>query len=630
MSSESSNYVLHVQDAGTAVVNGVYRCVGEFEGGEHYQKQTEHGLQVHVRRFGGGEARDRSWVISIGDRFSKAGDIYHALDVPVTYSPPAEGWKVAEWDACKFFPLQEPPPKIQRVPALTSMLKISGAGTEAVNGIYTPIGEFRGGHLYEKASASGVAYRVRRFGAGPIGARWTISLASGHDKTGDIYHAFERDPAIKTPPIQGWGVAKFDRCPFLPLLDPPPQLELLDDEKRWPRDYASSPPISIPMRGVKKECCFTLDLLLTEVNVKEHTFTVAGTVNTFFVVPKEILTEWISAESLKDFIKTTVKGGCEVMQLESIALPFGDLKNFPLQELSLPFGESVISSQPTSRPIVEYYVNGVSPPGLMKVSWEFEATVSEHMELDRFPFDRQSLLLQVKHPEGWEWQQGADWAQIDGRKSDTCKLSMRRTVADEFKAYAPICFSIASGDRSFKAELRGSLTICLNVQPHLGYFMFKIGLPLFLSVLINMSIFLVPPSDLADRMAIIATILLAITAFQYTVSDMVPKLSKMTYMDKYVASAYAAVMATAFDASVVSVLPEDVQSSIEVVVGSLLLFCWCGLNAVFWFLPQLNRQAWAQVMKTNLHDAFSEGDMVTSVSESIDLEFGGDKGSIDL
>eukprot|EP00049_Salpingoeca_infusionum_P026689 m.27215 g.27215 ORF g.27215 m.27215 type:complete len:167 (-) comp8910_c0_seq1:643-1143(-) len=145
----------------------------------------------------------------------------------------------------------------------------------------------------------------------------------------------------------------------------------------------------------------------------------------------------------------------------------------------------------------------------------------------------------------------------------------------------------------------------LPIQRKHAYYRYKVGLPMFLTVLSVCSCFLIEFADLASRIGVITTVLLAVAAFQYVVNDEVPHLSFMTNIDSVIIAGYVIVCIVLLESCALvgaSFLTNIDKSGglVDVVVGTTTAGVWCIMNCIFWLIPSKHRQSWFQTQKEAL------------------------------
>lgn len=168
------------------------------------------------------------------------------------------------------------------------------------------------------------------------------------------------------------------------------------------------------------------------------------------------------------------------------------------------------------------------------------STLSSPLDLRVFPFDQQRLRLQLS--DSW-------WDTKEARYADRPFVSgVEETVYQQLSQWeVGDTLAYAVETRSFKWEhdvweggdpLYDYATFILPVRRHTTFHLTKFFLPLFVIVLVSMSVFWVDPHDLASQVGIGVTCLLATIAFQLTQATTLPEVAYLTLADLVYVAAY--------------------------------------------------------------------------------------------
>ena len=130
------------------------------------------------------------------------------------------------------------------------------------------------------------------------------------------------------------------------------------------------------------------------------------------------------------------------------------------------------------------------------------------------------------------------------------------------------------------------------------YYLCNIVLVVFVLVLVSFCVVGVPFEDLADRMSITMTLMLTVVAFKFVIAGMVPPTPYLTFMDKYVLSAFVSISMHDRGGELPCVLRREsrqrsyfglwilLRAGRAVVVISPLYDCWHPLQLVLYLLGQ--------------------------------------------
>ncbi len=152
------------------------------------------------------------------------------------------------------------------------------------------------------------------------------------------------------------------------------------------------------------------------------------------------------------------------------------------------------------------------------------AKLTVPLNLRNFPNDKHRLYIQArslyspdevklvidKETTGWSSVLSIpDWAISDGQ----AKINSSRSD--------PQNMEMAQMEFSFK------------IERFIGFYFWKIIFPLFLIVLMSWGVFWIDPRRLEAQLALSATAVLTLIAFQFAIANLVPRVSYLTRMDKF-------------------------------------------------------------------------------------------------
>lgn len=136
-------------------------------------------------------------------------------------------------------------------------------------------------------------------------------------------------------------------------------------------------------------------------------------------------------------------------------------------------------------------------------------------------------------------------------------------------------------DREF--VFRFSL-IRMRVLRNPGFYLYVGVLPLFLLVCCAFAAFSISSeTELGEKLSYVVTLLLTVSAFQYSLSTDLPKSSESTMIDTYILVAYLLLTIMIAEISIVAVLvdDEDLKATIDILVGAVCAIVWGWLTARF-------------------------------------------------
>lgn len=165
----------------------------------------------------------------------------------------------------------------------------------------------------------------------------------------------------------------------------------------------------------------------------------------------------------------------------------------------------------------------ILPDGTIDFQERFSAELEAHYDLRQFPFDRQLLEIEI---ESFAWD--SDYLVLN---QEVDKIGF----SDEFQIPEWEVLGVETNIEA-KQEVRdrkpfSEFLMTIEVARLSSYYQWKILLPLIILVAISWSVFWMVGDGLADRMSVSLTGLLTIVAYQFIVSDGLPKVSYFTLMD---------------------------------------------------------------------------------------------------
>uniref|UniRef100_A0A7S3V3K3 Neurotransmitter-gated ion-channel ligand-binding domain-containing protein n=1 Tax=Aplanochytrium stocchinoi TaxID=215587 RepID=A0A7S3V3K3_9STRA len=273
-------------------------------------------------------------------------------------------------------------------------------------------------------------------------------------------------------------------------------------------------------------------------------------------------------------------------------------------------------------------------------------TISESLELEKFPFDRQLFRVVFKSPNSalkqWEIDVGILDFLPDFKNGKRVENTSQYLVSCELKSWTMADFKVGQ----FKEDVDpasltgGEMEITIMAERSPLYFFINFVLVMYLIVATNFANVSVSPSDSADRLATTITLLLTLVAFKFVLADAIPKVGYLTYMDKYVLTSYFFLMISIVEN--VAVTPrflcyldkngfcneletaefEGDATDTDFYFQIIFLVAWTFENiivAIFSFKPQILQESWKKVQEGQIGETESSVKR-TSVVEDLDLK----------
>jgi hypothetical protein len=221
---------------------------------------------------------------------------------------------------------------------------------------------------------------------------------------------------------------------------------------------------------------------------------------------------------------------------------FGTTDDFPMWRSDLSVANGVGAMEVTRR-LIEIHADG-----RVRVSGYFNTLVAEAFDLRRFPFDRQTLEIQLE-----SFTHNSD--------------IVRFVTSDDRVSYAPDLFIPEWRFVAIEAHVETTASVrdripfsravvTLHIARESGFYLYKLWLPLFLIVVLSWSIFWMTDETFANRIRISATAFLTVVAYQFAVAGNLPKAAYLTLMDRLMIASFVLIALSAAESLPVVLLRE--------------------------------------------------------------------------
>lgn len=172
----------------------------------------------------------------------------------------------------------------------------------------------------------------------------------------------------------------------------------------------------------------------------------------------------------------------------------------------------------------------IQPDGTVEYDREFEVTLRSEFDLRSFPFDHQTLEIQIE-----SFAFTADELRLEPAPGQMKRGRLRLPQWE----VGELRWSTALVEDEIEKEKYHRLTVSLDIDRKPGFYFWQVFVPLFILILIASTVFFLPAEDLADRITVITTSLLTAVALSYTVRTDLPKISYLTIVDRLFVTTYA-------------------------------------------------------------------------------------------
>lgn len=254
----------------------------------------------------------------------------------------------------------------------------------------------------------------------------------------------------------------------------------------------------------------------------------------------------------------------------------------------------------------------VSPPKfhfnsankLVSMQYHATAQLSEFLELQTFPFDRQLLNLQfnARLKKGWRLlSKIPDYVPRAYGNEYVCVYRFSPSLSG-WRALSPFV--------NYRTQPDGEIrpTICLRVERRSSFYIYNVVLPLCFMLALSVASFALLPEQLSDRLNVTLTLLLTVVAFKFAVSSNLPTTSYLTLLDKYFVLCFFVLMLVVIEHTISYFLEDDRARQLDRFSALTLGVLWALFHVfiiyghtthsfrVDWM--KLTNEQWSQPFKT--------------------------------
>ncbi len=200
--------------------------------------------------------------------------------------------------------------------------------------------------------------------------------------------------------------------------------------------------------------------------------------------------------------------------------------------------------------------------GQVRYVQRYSGWISTYHNLSKFPFDKQVFTFELLSP----------FHDVKSVKllPDTQHIGLASKFNVEDWSFGAISSSVEDKVvASFQSE-RSVMTIKLEARRHVLYYVYKVLVPLALIVSMSWVVFWIKPSNFEAQIGFGATSMLTMIAFQFSLTNSLPKLNYFTSMDYLVFGGTLFVYAAILEALITGVL---FRKGKETQAQKLDLFC---------------------------------------------------------
>lgn len=194
-----------------------------------------------------------------------------------------------------------------------------------------------------------------------------------------------------------------------------------------------------------------------------------------------------------------------------------------------------------------YRAAAVGPDGTVHMVWEVTATLAPDMDLRRFPFDRQTLVIEVRPP----LEAPAPMLFLaDPEESGVVPAARTQLPLWEFTG-----FSLHDArDEGVSATGKVGADFDIRLRRRWGYYVLRLFLPLALILLASWAFLVLRLDDIQNQLYATFGTLLSVIAFAFAVQSFVPQVPVLTLYDRFYLLCFAIVVLELAEVCLVHVL----------------------------------------------------------------------------
>ncbi len=178
----------------------------------------------------------------------------------------------------------------------------------------------------------------------------------------------------------------------------------------------------------------------------------------------------------------------------------------------------------------------ILPDGTVLAQEHFIRTLSSALDLQRFPFDRQSFDIVI---ESLRYAKSMVELVVD-----PTKISLGKDKFVSLSEWNLGKISGTNGKSFFPPEKQdyGRVTIGLEAERVPGFYISKVIIPLLLITIASWSVFWIKPQEFSTQISVAFTNLLTIVALLLVINDKLPRVGYLTLMDGFTAICFLSIL----------------------------------------------------------------------------------------
>ncbi|CAH8444194.1 unnamed protein product [Dicrocoelium dendriticum] len=180
----------------------------------------------------------------------------------------------------------------------------------------------------------------------------------------------------------------------------------------------------------------------------------------------------------------------------------------------------------------------------------------ETLELNDFPLDVQDLTITLTSE-----RPDSEVVLVPDR-TELCGINLQTLVdQQEWKLHEHIEVTRRSATQEYtnSSQCHPCISVTCRAARRPGYFYWNVFLIMFFITGLSFATFAVPPERPENRLQLSFTLFLTSVAFKFVINQSLPKISYLTYMDKYVLMSLAILCVVSVWHAVVTLIPTDAE-----------------------------------------------------------------------
>ena len=167
--------------------------------------------------------------------------------------------------------------------------------------------------------------------------------------------------------------------------------------------------------------------------------------------------------------------------------------------------------------------------GTAQLTQRYQGTFSSDYDFRQFPFDQQDLALTI-----FSATAGTEELELQFDSSGSIEnLSVSGWTLKVQGGEASVYDTSMSGE-SLEHIQRSRLDFSINAKRNVEYYRWKVLLPLSIVVFLSWAVFMINPQQIAPQISVSATSILTLIAFLIRLEGLLPPVSYLTHLDKFV------------------------------------------------------------------------------------------------